>query len=64
MRRLAIQAIAVVAGAAGVFAQEYEAPELSTTEAGGSAMDWLFMAGFVIGCMVVAFLPCKRSNLQ
>ncbi len=64
MRRLAMQTIAALTGAAAVFAQEYEVPELSITEAGGSAMDWLFMAGFVIGCMVVAFLPCKRSNLQ
>lgn len=30
----------------------------------GSAITWLIGAGFIIGGLVVAFKPAKRSNLQ
>ncbi|NLX13440.1 MAG: hypothetical protein GXY44_07285 [Phycisphaerales bacterium] len=41
--------------------QDTAVPPVSS---GGSAMTWLIGACFIIGTLVVAFKPAKRSNLQ
>lgn len=43
--------------------QEYEAPQLKTRD-GSTALAWVVGAIFLLGCLVVAFKPAKRSNLR
>lgn len=41
----------------------YEAPKYSTSDR-STMIEWGIGAAFVIGCLVVAFKPSKRSNLK
>ena len=43
--------------------QEYEAPQLKTRD-GSTALTWAIGAVFLLGCLVVAFKPAKRSDLR
>lgn len=65
MRRLIIGLIGLLMTAGGLFAQEYklEPPKVYTDPDASTAMQWLMTAVFVVGCLVVAFKPAKRSNL-
>jgi hypothetical protein len=55
----------VLATAAPLIAQTYElpAPKTSSTEP-SMLWPWLFGLAFLVGCLVVAFKPAKRANLQ
>jgi hypothetical protein len=47
------------------WAQSYEAPALKIyTPDQSMLMPWLYGLAFLIGCLVVAFKPAKRANLQ
>ena len=50
---------------AAAMAQSYELPppNVSTTER-SLLWPWLYGLAFLIGCLVVAFKPAKRANLQ
>jgi hypothetical protein len=51
--------------AATVVAQSYtEAPPKEGLEQKGSAFEWLLVAAFLVGTLVVAFKPAKRVNLR
>ncbi|HSW47373.1 MAG TPA: hypothetical protein VLM89_17555 [Phycisphaerae bacterium] len=47
-----------------VLAQTYEEEPPKDMAAKSSAMEWLIAAAFLVGCLVVAFKPAKRSNLK
>ncbi|UCD28837.1 MAG: hypothetical protein JSV03_17465 [Planctomycetota bacterium] len=44
-------------------AQSYEEIKQKVLEKESSAIEWLIAGIFLVGCMVVAFKPAKRSNL-
>ena len=55
----------VLAQAAPVLAQTYEQPETKVVTGDTSLLwPWLYGLTFLIGCLVVAFKPAKRANLQ
>jgi len=41
----------------------YEAPKYNTKEK-SAIVEWGIGAAFLVGCLVVAFKPSKRSNLK
>ena len=47
-----------------VLAQSYQEVDPVILEKKSTAMEWLMAGIFLIGCMVVAFKPAKRSNLK
>lgn len=51
---------------AGVAAaqQTFDLPPANTPDEASIAIEWLIGAIFVVGCLVVAFKPAKRSNLH
>ncbi len=44
--------------------QAYDLPSAGTPEEASIAIEWLIGGTFVVGCLVVAFKPAKRSNLR
>ena len=42
----------------------YPIPEVSTAARESTWMEWVIGAVFLVGCLVLAFKPAKRSNLQ
>jgi hypothetical protein len=64
MRRL-IDAFWIACLWAGpVLAQTYEEAPPKAMEEKSLATAWLIAAAFLVGCLVVAFKPAKRSNLK
>ena len=55
----------VLMAARPLMAQTYDlpAPKTSSTEP-SMLWPWLFGLAFLVGCLVVAFKPAKRANLQ
>ena len=47
-----------------VLAQAYDEPKPVVLEKKSTAMEWLIAGIFLVGCMVIAFKPAKRSNLK
>ena len=44
--------------------QTYEEIKPVVLEKKSAAMEWLIAGAFLVGCMVIAFKPAKRSNLK
>ncbi|GMU22387.1 MAG: hypothetical protein AMXMBFR13_24730 [Phycisphaerae bacterium] len=44
--------------------QSYELPQGGKPVEKSVAKEWLIGSIFLVGCLVVAFKPAKRSNLQ
>jgi hypothetical protein len=44
--------------------QTFTKEKVTTISPEGGVINWLIMAGFLLGCLLVAFLPAKRSNLK
>ena len=64
LARLTGLLVGLLLSAESVFAQQtYEAEPLKTKEA-STTMAWVIGAVFLLGCLVVAFKPAKRSNLR
>ncbi len=65
MRMWMTTAILWLAGIQTLLAQQaIQEDSVSEIPSEGSALTWLIGAGFIIGALVVAFKPAKRSNLQ
>lgn len=65
MRMRMTTAILWLAGAQALLAQQaVQEDTVTAIPFEGSAITWLIGAGFIIGALVVAFKPAKRSNLQ
>jgi len=47
-----------------VLAQSYKVTKPKILEKESTAMEWLYAGTFLVGCMVIAFKPAKRSNLR
>lgn len=45
-------------------AQSYEVTKVELPKERSTAKEWLIGSVFLIGCLVVAFKPAKRANLQ
>ncbi len=64
IRRLTCMLMGLLLAAAPALAQKpYEAPKYSSKDR-STMIEWGIGAGFLIGCLVVAFKPSKRSNLK
>jgi FtsH-binding integral membrane protein len=63
--RVTYSALALLATTAVAAAQTYEvvAPKVVSAEQ-SLLWEWIYGLVFVVGCLVVAFKPAKRSNLQ
>jgi len=48
----------------GVKVFAYDEPNPVILEKKSTAMEWLIAGIFLVGCMVIAFKPAKRSNLK
>ena len=48
----------------GVWAQSYKAPAAKGLGEGSTTMEWVMTFVFLVGCLIVAFKPAKRSNLK
>ena len=54
-----------LAGVQTLLAQQIvQEADVKTISSEGSALTWLIGAGFIVGALVVAFKPTKRSNLE
>jgi hypothetical protein len=47
-----------------VMAQVYNRPDASAPSAESTWLEWLIGAGFMIGCLFVAFKSSKRTTLE
>ena len=54
----------LLASVGPAFAQAYEEVKPLFLEKKSTAVEWLIAGVFLVGCMVIAFKPAKRSNLQ
>ena len=64
MRRLMCGLMTLFLWAGPVLAQTYEEqPSPSMHEKSGT-VEWLIAAGFLVGCLGVAFKPAKRANIK
>ena len=66
MRRLVGGLLSVLLWAGPLLAQTntYEEPAPQSMNEKSTATEWLITGAFLIGCLVVAFKPAKRSNLK
>lgn len=63
-RRVLCFVIGLLLTAGPVLAQKpYQAPSYATTER-SALVEWGIGSVFLVGCLVVAFKPSKRSNLK
>ena len=63
MRRLAGGLLSVLLWAGPLLAQ-YDEPAPQSMPEKSTATEWLIAGAFLVGCLVVAFKPAKRSNLK
>ena len=65
MSKLNLACCWLLLSASAAFAQTYPLPDpkVSSNEP-SMLMPWLYGLAFLIGCLVVAFKPAKRANLQ
>jgi len=64
MRRFIHVAAGYLLWTAPVLAQTYDEPLPKGLEEKGTAFEWLLVAVFLVGTLVVAFKPAKRVNLR
>ncbi len=66
MRRLVGGLLSVLLWAELLLAQTntYDEPAPKTMSEKSTATEWLIAGAFLVGCLVVAFKPSKRSNLK
>jgi hypothetical protein len=66
MRRLLCGLLSVLLWAGPLPAQSntYEEPAPKSMNEKSTATEWLITGAFLVGCLVVAFKPSKRSNLK
>lgn len=64
-RRLIAMVCGVLCSAASLFAQQsYETSPLEKVKDKSTMVEWGIGAIFLVGALVVAFKPAKRSNLR
>lgn len=65
MRLLTIWLFGLMVWATPLLAQTtYTEPAPKIPAEKGSSVEWLMAAIFMVGCLVVAFKPARRSNLK
>jgi hypothetical protein len=64
MRRLMDGLLGVLLWAGPLLAQTYDEPAPQSMTEKSAATEWLITGAFLVGCLVVAFKPAKRSNLK
>lgn len=65
VRKMRSILIGILAMAGPAMAQTYDLPQPKTVSEEPSLLyPWLFGLAFLVGCLVVAFKPAKRANLQ
>ncbi len=64
MRHLMCGLIGVLLSAGPVLAQTYEEQPPPGMKEKATTIEWLIAAGFLVGCLGVAFKPAKRSNIK
>lgn len=62
--RLLLFVLGILATAGQAIAQEMKLTPPSVVVEKSSAMQWLITVVFLVGCLVVAFKPAKRSKLE
>jgi len=64
MRCLFYGIMAFGASAGLALAQTYTEKMPASMPEKGTAIEWLFAAIFLVGCLVLGFKPAKRANLR
>jgi hypothetical protein len=62
--RLLLFVIGILATAGRALAQEIKLTHPPLVSEKSSAIQWLITVVFLVGCLVVAFKPAKRSKLE
>ena len=64
MRRLMCGLMSILLWAGPVLAQTYEEQPAPPMNEKSTTIEWLIAAGFLVGCLGVAFKPAKRANIM
>jgi len=64
IRRLILALSTLLLTSLPALAQGVETAQPKILEKESYAMEWLMAGIFLVGCMVIAFKPAKRSNLK
>ena len=64
MRRLIYGLMTILMWAGPLMAQTYAEEPPKSLEDRSTTIEWLIAAGFLVGCLGVAFKPAKRANIK
>ena len=64
MRRLICGLMGILWWVGPVLAQTYKEVPPKAMDEKSTTIEWLIAAGFLVGCLGVAFKPAKRSNIK
>lgn len=64
MRRILTIGFGILLQAMPVLAQSYDPPTVRAGKEPSMMYEWLIGAGFLVGCLIVAFKPSKRANVH
>lgn len=64
MRRLICGLMSILMWAGPVLAQTYQEQPAAPMGERSTTIEWLIAAGFLVGCLGVAFKPAKRANIK
>ncbi len=65
VRGLILTCVALLMAPYAALAQvQYPVPEMTTVARESIWLEWVIAAVFLVGCLMLAFKPAKRSNLQ
>ena len=64
MRLLMTWLLGLLVWATPLLGQTYNEPSPKIPAEKGTSVEWLMAAIFMVGCLVVAFKPARRSNLK